>query len=117
MENPHVIVLFGATGDLARRKLLPGHAAPLGGRPARRLPDRRHLARGHRHRDVRQDRPHARATSSATGPITDERWEPFAEMLRYVPQSAGPEALAAAVARAEAEVTAATTATSTSCTT
>ena len=22
--NPHVIVLFGATGDLARRKLLPG---------------------------------------------------------------------------------------------
>ena len=24
MEQPHVIVLFGATGDLARRKLLPG---------------------------------------------------------------------------------------------
>ena len=24
MEHPHVIVLFGATGDLARRKLLPG---------------------------------------------------------------------------------------------
>ena len=24
MEQPHVIVLFGATGDLSRRKLLPG---------------------------------------------------------------------------------------------
>ncbi len=24
MAQPHVIVLFGATGDLARRKLLPG---------------------------------------------------------------------------------------------
>ena len=25
---PHVVVLFGATGDLAKRKLLPGHAPP-----------------------------------------------------------------------------------------
>ncbi len=33
MENAHVIVLFGATGDLARRKLLPGTAAPVA-RPA-----------------------------------------------------------------------------------
>ena len=24
MNEPHLIVLFGATGDLARRKLLPG---------------------------------------------------------------------------------------------
>ena len=24
LVHPHVIVLFGATGDLARRKLLPG---------------------------------------------------------------------------------------------
>src|SRR3712207_9001123 len=24
MDQPHVIVLFGATGDLSRRKLLPG---------------------------------------------------------------------------------------------
>jgi glucose-6-phosphate 1-dehydrogenase len=24
--NPHVVLLFGATGDLARRKLLPGLA-------------------------------------------------------------------------------------------
>jgi glucose-6-phosphate 1-dehydrogenase len=30
--RPHVMVLFGATGDLARRKLLPGlfHLAPTG---------------------------------------------------------------------------------------
>jgi glucose-6-phosphate 1-dehydrogenase len=24
MEQPHVVVLFGASGDLARRKLIPG---------------------------------------------------------------------------------------------
>ena len=43
--RPHVIVLFGATGDLARRKLLPGllHLSSLGLMP--RLPDRRHVAR------------------------------------------------------------------------
>ena len=47
---PHVVVLFGATGDLARRKLLPG----LAHLPARRslpaLQDRRHLARRARRR-------------------------------------------------------------------
>ncbi len=57
MEQPHVVVLFGATGDLARRKLLPGLLHLLRGGTARRLPDRRHLARRPRHRAVRQDRP------------------------------------------------------------
>ena len=32
--RPHVMVLFGATGDLARRKLLPGTVPPRAGRPA-----------------------------------------------------------------------------------
>ena len=42
--DPHVIVLFGATGDLAARKLLPGPAAsrPVG--HDARVPDRRHGA-------------------------------------------------------------------------
>ncbi|MDQ3351522.1 MAG: glucose-6-phosphate dehydrogenase, partial [Actinomycetota bacterium] len=37
--DPHVIVLFGATGDLARRKLLPGllHLARAGLLPECRI--------------------------------------------------------------------------------
>jgi glucose-6-phosphate 1-dehydrogenase len=37
--DPHVIVLFGATGDLARRKLLPGllHLAQAGLMPDFRI--------------------------------------------------------------------------------
>ena len=38
-----------------------------------------------------------------THKLTDEQWARFAETVTYVPQSAGPEALAAAVAEAEAE--------------
>ena len=36
MDQPHVIVLFGATGDLARRKLLPGLLHLFAGRAAAR---------------------------------------------------------------------------------
>ena len=45
-SDDHVIVLFGATGDLARRKLLPGlfHLAEAGLMPERFV-DRRRLAR------------------------------------------------------------------------
>ena len=43
--EPHVLVLFGATGDLARRKLLPGPVPSRpGGADARGLPDRRDVA-------------------------------------------------------------------------
>ena len=37
-------------------------------------------------------------------PLDVAQWDTFARRLRYVPQSAGPEALAAAVAEAEAEL-------------
>ena len=36
--------------------------------------------------------------------LTDAQWEDFAHQLTYVPQSAGPQALAAAVAEAEAKL-------------
>ena len=39
-----------------------------------------------------------------TRPLDEGQWATFAAKLRYVPQSAGPEALAAAVAEAEAEL-------------
>ena len=40
----------------------------------------------------------------STRPLDEDQWATFASKLRYVPQSAGPEALAAAVAEAEAEL-------------
>ena len=48
---PHVIVLFGATGDLAKRKLLPGMAYLVAVALAPDDPGRRHVAGGpHRRR-------------------------------------------------------------------
>ena len=98
--DPHVIVLFGATGDLAKRKLIPGLAyleesslAPdirVVATSLEDLTDEQFLALakgggGHlRHRK-----------------LTGEQWAHFAERVTYVPQSAGPAALAAAVHAAE----------------
>ena len=52
--DPHVVVLFGATGDLARRKLIPGLAYLDQSELAPQHRDRRHLAGGHLHRRVPQ---------------------------------------------------------------
>ena len=43
--SPHVIVLFGATGDLTRRKLLPGLYKLSVAGPAPRMPHHRHFTR------------------------------------------------------------------------
>ena len=99
--DPHVIVLFGATGDLAKRKLIPGLAyldqselapdiqivAHIAGRPHRRRVPR---TRQDGDRLVRHPQAHA-PNSGPTSPRS----------ITYVPQGAGPEALAAAVAEAE----------------
>ena len=109
--RPHVIVLFGATGDLARRKLLPGfahlaasHLAPpirIVGSSLEEMSDEdfRAFAKaaleeyGHLKTDAFEGR--------IRDPLVREEWEEFAANLRYVPRSAGPETLAAAVAAAE----------------
>jgi glucose-6-phosphate 1-dehydrogenase len=97
---PHVIVLFGATGDLAARKLLPGllHLSQSGMLPEFRIigtslselsdEDFRHLAR------------HA-CDRYATGRISLLEWAGFEQKLSFVSQSTGPAGLAAAVAVAE----------------
>src|SRR6478752_3139918 len=98
--DPHVVVLFGATGDLARRKLIPGLA----------YLDQSELA------------PHIEIVATSledistedflkvakdaiddfgTHKLSKEQWARFAETVSYVPQTAGPDALAAAVAAAE----------------
>jgi glucose-6-phosphate 1-dehydrogenase len=100
---PHVIVLFGATGDLAARKLLPGllHLSQSGMLPEFRIigtstseltdEDFRHLAR------------HA-CDQYATGKISLLQWAGFEQRLSFVPLSAGPDGLAAAVKAAEASI-------------
>jgi glucose-6-phosphate 1-dehydrogenase len=100
---PHVVVLFGATGDLARRKLIPGLA----------YLDQSELA------------PHIEIVATSledmsteeflklakeaidefgTHKLSKEQWTQFAGIVTYVPQGAGPEALAAAVADAESKL-------------
>ena len=100
---PHVIVLFGATGDLAKRKLLPGMAylvqsalAPeirVVGTSLEELTD-----------DEFRDLTKAAVDAFGTHKLTDEQWKSFANRITYVPQGAGPEALAAAVEEAETQL-------------
>jgi glucose-6-phosphate 1-dehydrogenase len=101
--QPHVIILFGATGDLAARKLLPGllHLSQTGMMPDFRIigtstsdltdEDFRHLAR------------HA-CDQYATGKVSLLQWAGFESKLSFVPLSAGPDGLAAAVKAAEAAI-------------
>ncbi|MDQ3592338.1 MAG: glucose-6-phosphate dehydrogenase [Actinomycetota bacterium] len=99
--DPHVLVLFGAAGDLARRKLLPGllHLDQAG-----LLPGACQIV-GSSLEDL-SDEDFMSFTQEACAKfsrstISDEEWSRFAERLSYVPQDQGAEALAAAVDRAE----------------
>jgi len=101
--KPHVVVLFGATGDLARRKLLPGLAHLVASSLA---PDFRVVGSSLEQLDDEEFREFARLAVKEFGShaITDEHLDTFTKRLTYVPQSAGPVALAAAVAVAEGEL-------------
>jgi glucose-6-phosphate 1-dehydrogenase len=98
--DPHVIVLFGATGDLSRRKLLPGMAHLVLSELA---PDIRIIGTSLEEMDDAGFRAFAREAVEQFGlhDLTAEQWDTFDDNLAYVPQSAGPRALAEAVARAE----------------
>jgi glucose-6-phosphate 1-dehydrogenase len=111
---PHVIVLFGATGDLARRKLLPGFAHLAA---SQLVPPIRVVGSSLEEMSDEEFRAFAKAAAAEYGhletvtlerrirdPLVDEEWADFAASLRYVPSSAGPEKLAAAVAEAEDEL-------------
>jgi glucose-6-phosphate 1-dehydrogenase len=101
--DPHVIVLFGATGDLARRKLLPGLAHLV---LSDLTPDIEIVGTSLEPFDDDGFRAFTKqaVTEFSHHGLTDEQWKIFSERLRYVPSSAGPEALAMAVAAAEAEM-------------
>ena len=100
---PQVVVLFGATGDLTRRKLLPGlfHLASVGFIPGCRI-----IGVSLDEFGVDDFRASARSALDefSSRKITDAAWATFAASLDYVPLSAGPAALRRAVDAAEASL-------------
>ena len=103
--DDHVIVLFGATGDLARRKLLPGlfHLAVAGLLPK----GYRIIGTSRKSLSNKEFRAFARATVDGFGRCegTEGEWREFARLLSYAPSDAGDfGALATAVERAEEEI-------------
>jgi len=102
MEQPHVVVLFGATGDLARRKLLPGLLNLF---QAGLLDDTRIIGSSLDELDDGQFVALAReACEESRGEAAHGRWDEFASMLSFVPQQAGAEGLAEAVSKRESEL-------------
>jgi len=99
-KDPQVVVLVGATGNLSRRKLLPGlfHLSSTGFIPGCRIIG------------VSLDEINAGAFRKiaqealgqfSTRKVKEADWATFAETLDYVPIAAGAEALQAAVDHAE----------------
>ena len=97
---PQVVVLVGATGDLARRKLIPGllHLARAGFIPACHI-----IGVSLDQLDAEGFRNFAREAVNefSARKVADNDWSAFAGNLDYVSLAAGPTALAEAVARAE----------------
>jgi glucose-6-phosphate 1-dehydrogenase len=94
------VVLVGATGDLSRRKLLPGlfYLSSAGFIPGCRI-----IGVSLDDLDAESFRTFARGALDqfSTRKVDEDAWNAFAASLDYVPLSAGPEALRAAVDRAE----------------
>jgi glucose-6-phosphate 1-dehydrogenase len=101
--EPHVVVLFGAAGDLAKRKLLPGlfHLSQAG-----LIPDCRIIGTSLEELDDDSFKALAREACEEFGRKSHDRAEldTFTEKLSYVPQGAGPDALADAVRHEETEL-------------
>ncbi len=101
--QPHVVVLFGATGDLARRKLLPGllHLTQAG-----LMPEFAVVGTSLDELDDQGFRRLARKACEefARRPLRPTEVDRFADRLTYVNGSSGADGLATAVARAESEL-------------
>jgi len=102
-KYPQVLVLVGGTGDLAQRKLWPGlfHLVT-----SRFIPACRIIAVSLDDIDVDAFRGIVRGALEKFSPrkVTDGDWCAFAEMLDYVPLSAGAGVLKSAMEKAEASL-------------
>jgi len=96
---PQVVVLFGATGDLSQRKLIPGLFRLV---TAGFLPGCRIVGVSLDAIDADAFRKIARSALDqfAADKPTDEEWQKFSGMLDYVPLSGGAAALKYAVGKA-----------------
>ena len=101
MTAPTTIVLFGATGDLAKRKLIPGllHLFQSG-----LVDDMRVVGTSldEMSADAFRDLALVAIREHSTRVMGDADWHEFAQRLDFAPMSAGPLALGEAVAHAEA---------------
>jgi glucose-6-phosphate 1-dehydrogenase len=102
-EN-QVIVLFGASGDLAKRKLLPGmfHLAQVG-----LMPEAFRIIGVARHdMDDEEFREQARQAIEASGreDMSPATWDPFAESLRFIEVGDGFDSLSEAISEAREEL-------------
>ena len=97
---PQVVVLFGATGDLSRRKLLPGlfHLSRAGFIPGCRIIA---VALDDIQPDVFRRTAREALNEFSSRPIVEAEWDAFADHLDYLSLAAGAEALKVAVERAE----------------
>src|SRR6201995_3482746 len=97
---PQVVVLVGATGDLAKRKLLPGlfHLTSAGFIPGCRIIG---VSLDNLDTEGFRELAHTALTDFSTRKFSDEGWDAFAKNLSYLPLSAGATALKAAVEEAE----------------
>jgi glucose-6-phosphate 1-dehydrogenase len=97
VPEDHVVVLFGATGDLARRKLLPGmfHLAQVGLMPRRfRIIG---ASRGETGEEEFRELAREAVEDSGRRPPEGEAWDRFAECLTFVSIGDGLDALRGAV--------------------
>jgi len=100
---PQVVVLFGATGDLARRKLLPGlfHLSSAGFIPGCRIIG---VSLDEFNADAFRAAARSALDEFSSRKVTETDWRTFAASLDYVPLAAGAAGVKAAVDRAEASL-------------
>src|ERR1700749_1748693 len=97
---PQVVVLIGATGDLSRRKLLPGlfHLSSSGFIPGCRIIG---VSLDELSEDAFRNMAREAVADFSSRPLSDADWAKFAQTLHYVPMKAGAPALQAMVHDAE----------------
>jgi glucose-6-phosphate 1-dehydrogenase len=101
--RPHVFILFGATGDLSRRKLIPGlYRLSRAGL----LPETRIVGSSIEELDDEdfRDRALEACEEFVDGGVTARGWKSFSDKLSYVPLSLGGAGLAAEVEQQEARL-------------
>jgi glucose-6-phosphate 1-dehydrogenase len=99
-KYPHVVVLFGATGDLSRRKLLPGlfHLSSSGFIPGCHIIG---VSLDELTPEAFRQFGREALKEFSSHKITEEAWNAFATNLDYLPLTKGAQALRAAVEKAE----------------